>query len=505
MVKLILNIVFLILVFSINAQHYFYGDNQRVFQLESSIYQSDSNKHSVIKPYNFKAARSESFKDSSFHKGVWLYGSDLNNKKAIFLPVIGANYIISPQESNANLSTSIGAQCELNFNSKISFFSRYVFRRGSLSNFSLDRTHNRSTVQGFGLLSDSTNEFQIHQFDFNLSAILNKYILFSIGKGKNFFGDGYRSLLLSDFAPSYPYIKIESEFWKVKYVNLYSMHVDNYNGQENKKFSSTHTLSWNINKAINLSIFESVVWAAKDSLNQRNFDVNYLNPIIFFRPVEYSIGSADNSFLGANLKLRVFKKHIFYGQLLVDEFLLNELRSGNGWWANKYGFQFGYKVFDLFGVKGLGAQIEYNEVRPFTYSHVVSQQNYGHMNHSLAHPYEANFKEFLIRMRFQKNNFNAELNYAYQRHGANTFGNYGGDMFFSYTTRLNEYDNFTLQGDLNVANHFGALVSYQLIAKSNTALFSNVVFRTNSHPQISNDLLISFGVKSNLWNTYLDY
>ena len=176
-------------------------------------------------------------------------------------------------------------------------------------------------------------------------------------------------------------IKIESEFWKVKYVNLYSMHVDNYNGQENKKFSSTHTLSWNINKAINLSIFESVVWAAKDSLNQRNFDINYLNPIIFFRPVEYSIGSADNSFLGANLKLRFFKKHIFYGQLLVDEFLLNELRSGNGWWANKYGFQFGYKVFDLFGIKGLGAQIEYNEVRPFTYSHVVSQQNYGHMNH----------------------------------------------------------------------------------------------------------------------------
>ena len=85
MVKLILNIVFLILVFSINAQHYFYGDNQRVFQLESSLYQSDSNKHSIVKPYNFKTTINESFKDSSFQKGVWIYGSDLNSKKAIFL------------------------------------------------------------------------------------------------------------------------------------------------------------------------------------------------------------------------------------------------------------------------------------------------------------------------------------------------------------------------------------------------------------------------------------
>ena len=306
------------------------------------------------------------------------------------MPVIGANYFISPNKNNSYLSTGIGAQFECNLNSKISLYSRYVYRSGNLSDYSLERTHNRSTVQGYGFLTDSTNQFQIHQLDFNVSVALNKYILFSAGKGKNFFGDGYRSLLLSDFAPSYPYIRIESEFWNVKYVNLYSMHEDHYNGSKNKKFSSAHILSWNITKGINLSIFESVVWAGKDSLEQRNFDVNYLNPIIFFRPVEYSIGSADNSFLGANLKVRIFKKHIFYGQLILDEFLLKELKSGDGWWANKYGFQFGYKVFDLFNVQGLGAQIEYNEVRPFTYSHVSSLQNYGHMNQSLAHPLESN-------------------------------------------------------------------------------------------------------------------
>ena len=505
MLKITFNIVFLVVVLVANSQHYFYGDNQRLFKLESAIYQSDENKHSIIKPYNFKVANQKSFKDSSFQSGVWAYGSDLNDKKAVILPVIEANFLNSPYENNSYLSTGIGAQFECNLNPRISLYSRYVYRRGSLSNYSLDRTHNRSTVQGYGLLTDSTNQFQIHQLDFNVSATLNKYILFSAGKGKNFFGDGYRSLLLSDFAPSYPYIRIESEFWNVKYVNLYSMHEDHYNGGKKKKFSSAHILSWNITKAINLSVFESVVWAGKDSLNQRNFDVNYLNPIVFFRPVEYSIGSADNSFLGANLKVRIFKKHILYGQLILDEFLLKELKSGEGWWANKYGFQFGYKAFHLFNIQGLGAQIEYNEVRPFTYSHFSSLQNYGHMNQSLAHPLESNFKELLIRLRYQKNNFNLELNYAHQRHGANTYGNYGGDMFSSYATRLSEYNHRTLQGNLNKANFFSALVSYQLISKSNTTLFSKVVFRINNNQLIENELLFSFGIKSNLWNTYSDY
>ena len=106
MLKITFNIVFLIVVLVANSQHYFYGDNQRLFQLESSIYQSDENKHSIIKPYNFKVANHNSFKDSSFQKGLWVYGSDLNNNKAIILPVIGANYFISPNKNNSYLSNA---------------------------------------------------------------------------------------------------------------------------------------------------------------------------------------------------------------------------------------------------------------------------------------------------------------------------------------------------------------------------------------------------------------
>ena len=120
-------------------------------------------------------------------------------------------------------------------------------------------THYRKTVHGLGLLEDSSTQYKIHELDFNLSAALNKYIIVSLGKGKNFWGDGHRSLLLSDFAPSYPYLRIESEFWNVKYVNLYSMHEDYYaSGEKQNKFSSSHLLSWNIFKFLNLSVFQQL-------------------------------------------------------------------------------------------------------------------------------------------------------------------------------------------------------------------------------------------------------
>ena len=59
----------------------------------------------------------------------------------------------------------------------------------------------------------------------------------------------------------------------------------------------------------------------------RGFDPNYANPFIFYRPVEFSVGSSDNALVGANIKITPFKNHIFYTQFIFDEFLLSEIKS----------------------------------------------------------------------------------------------------------------------------------------------------------------------------------
>ena len=43
---------------------------------------------------------------------------------------------------------------------------------------------------------------------------------------------------------------------------------------------------------------------------------------MFFRPVEYGIGSSDNSFFGGGIKIKLPKKVLLYQHFILDEFYL---------------------------------------------------------------------------------------------------------------------------------------------------------------------------------------
>ena len=73
------------------------------------------------------------------------------------------------------------------------------------------------------------------------------------------------------------------------------------------------------------------------------------------------------------------KKWTIYTQFLLDEFLLDEIRAGNGWWANKYSWQLGVKVNNPKSFY----RLEFNLARPFTYSHGSEKQNYARLLKSI--------------------------------------------------------------------------------------------------------------------------
>ena len=81
-----------------------------------------------------------------------------------------------------------------------------------------------------------------------------------------------------------------------------------------------HHLSYNVTPNFNFGIFESVIASRK-----QQFELQYLNPIIFYRSVEHSLGSPDNVILGANFKWNIAKKCQIYGQLVLDEFYFKEI------------------------------------------------------------------------------------------------------------------------------------------------------------------------------------
>jgi hypothetical protein len=87
---------------------------------------------------------------------------------------------------------------------------------------------------------------------------------------------------------------------------------------------ANHYLSWNVSNRLNLDFFESVIWT---NTNNRGFDASFVNPIIFYRSVEFaSSARTGNALLGTKYKLN--NSVNLYGQFLLDEFSLGDIKKG---------------------------------------------------------------------------------------------------------------------------------------------------------------------------------
>jgi hypothetical protein len=308
----------------------------------------------------------------------------------------------------------------------------------------------------------------------------NKVFSFQTGLDHNFIGEGSRSLFLSDYGKPYPFAQLAARFWRIEYTTLYQfMHegdLQNYTS----KFGATHHVSFNAAKWLNFGIFETVIFQPKDTALQRGFDLEYLNPVIFYRPQEYAVGSSDNVLIGASMTLKI-KEHTAYFQFIVDEFSLTEIKARSGWWANKFGGQAGIKGrFSIAGWKAF-YRTEYNFLRPYTYAHLTAGQNYGNLGFSLAHPYGANMMEILGELKLQKDEWLIKLFASYFLLGLDKDGySYGADVYRPYTQRPFEYDHHIGQGRGNNGIRVVASASYQLMKNGQTTVFTEQHLRYDS-------------------------
>ncbi len=293
-------------------------------------------------------------------------------------------------------------------------------------------------VPGAGFYKPFKNT-AVDYFDARGSITWNvaRFIDMQFGYDKNSIGVGHRSLFLSDFSNNATFFKINTRIWKFNYQNLYMELVPQFsrNSGDNllsRKYYRMNHLSVNLGKTVNVGLFDAVVFGRKD-----HFDFQYLLPVMFLRTAEQQVGSPDNALMGVDAKVNIFRTFQVYGQLMFDEFKLNELKSNRGWWANKYGYQLGAKYVDAFGINNLDIQLEANRIRPFTYSHYDSVANYTHYNMPLAHPLGANFQEYIGIVRFQPLRKLYLLAKAiYYKQGLDSAGvNYGSNPFRDYRDR----------------------------------------------------------------------
>jgi hypothetical protein len=276
-------------------------------------------------------------------------------------------------------------------------------------------------------------------------------------------------MVLSDYSNNYLFLKVNTRVWRINYQNIFAqMNADITNFADAvfpKKYFAFHHLSVNVGKNLNLGIFEAVMFGRSDSTRQGTFDFNYLNPIIFYRSIEQQLGSSDNALLGMDFKWNFLRRFSLYGQLMLDEFLLKEIRAGNGWWANKQSGQLGFKYIDVAGISNLDLQLEANIARPYTYSHETPYTSYAHYNQPLAHPLGANFYEYIGILRYQPiNRLNLTGKLIYAEYGADDLlgNNWGANVLKPYQTKVQEYGNEIGQGVKSYLAYADLTASFQL-------------------------------------------
>ncbi|TXD49865.1 gliding motility protein RemB [Polaribacter sp. IC073] len=343
----------------------------------------------------------------------------------------------------------------------------------------------------------------------------NKFMQFQFGNGRNFIGDGYRSFILSDVSAPTTYLKMKVDFWKLQYTNIWMWNtepsissVSNPN-EHARKYIAAHYLSLNLTKKLNIGFFETAI-----STGENGFDAGFLNPVIFYRSVEFNRGEdSGNAIIGLTGKYKLNNNISLYSQLIVDEFSIGNLNE-LGKWQNKFAYQLGAKYFNAFNVNDLFLQLEYNYARPYTFAHKSPILNYGNYSQPMGHLWGANFYEAIAIARYKKDRWSFSGKLTLGKKGfdyEDETVSYGGNIYQSYEDRFGDTGNELAQG--NTANLFIADFqgSYLLNPANNLNLFAGFTYRKFS-PKIAtaalpegNTVWFSAGIRADLFNWYLDF
>lgn len=376
--------------------------------------------HSAMKNTAFYAMDSLLLKDS------------VSGIKVDFFPDV----LVGNNKKELKLRTGAGILFSVHWKNKLSTMIDYRVGYANglaepYTSFLASKAYMHNQLKGDGLI--------YHNLKGRVKFVPNKFIEFQAGLDNIFIGEGDRSLFLGDHGIPSPFASLKASFWKLEYHFIQQIWREpKRDFVYSPKGNTSHYLSFKANKNFSVGVFETVVYDMKDTLYNRGFELEYLNPMIFLRPQEYAVGSSDNIVLGLHASYQ-WKKKMFYTQFVLDEFLLKEIKDRSRWWANKYGWQLGYKMFIDKDVNHWFLRSEFNLVRPFTYSQINPNSVYGNQSLPVAHPLGANFMEFYqeVSLLCKKWEFTAFIQVYLKGNDSvkNAYSN-GGDIYNPYINRL---------------------------------------------------------------------
>lgn len=494
-------------------------------KLNTDVYSTQTRLHTSLKPYLIGDSSSlRPIYDSLMQTHVdkkgrsWVYRElfqqhliEDRTKKytfyADFLPdlLIGREFT---DKKNVSLNTR-GYQISGTIGANFFFYTSGYENQGKFANYETAYIDKVGMIPG-----QAYNRSFLGNTDWSYSTALigftpNKNISIVLGEDKTFIGDGYRSVLLSDYASNYPLLRLTFNLGKnVQYMAMWAYMEDQNAKQFNsftnnrRKWGAFHYVDWNINNRASIGFFNALIAEeANDVGKLHGFDINYINPILFASSLGPGGGAPDHTLVGFNGKYKVLDKTTVYSQILFDQG--TSTASSN----SKTAWQLGFRGSDLFKISRFNYLFEYNTAAPYTYSSQSPIVNYAELSEPLAHPYGANFRECLgiLNYTLGKFDFQGQINYA--KYGLNSATiNYGKDITLANNVNLPVTGGSTGQGLATTLKYAEGTVAYLINPKYNLRIEIGGLLRQEKNSQTDlKTSMITLGLRSSFRNLYHDF
>ncbi len=505
-------------------------DKDYEIRIDKFINKKNCNIHTSSKPYNYSSIKNFIDKDTIYKVRKfkpWFYRKLLN--ESLFIidttnlhveinPELDINYGSNLNSGENPFKNVRGLSVKGNITDKLFFNTSYFEVQDNYLDYVANRIKVSHVVPGNMLTKPFKENSRVNDYGIAYGSVSyspSKHFNFQFGHDKNFIGDGYRSLLLSDNAVMYPHLKITANYGKLQYVNMLISFQNRQRpytevGGYQKKSASIHYLSYLFGKSLEVGLFEGVIYQVADS-TKKDFNFNYINPVIFSKSIMYGLRDRNNVLIGLNLKYKITNLLQVYSQIVIDDIDTKNIINSNSI-NNKTGYQIGMKWFDVFGINNLYLQNEYNKVRPYTYAHIFEDQSYTHFGQSLTHPQNANFHELVTRVNYFYKRFEVMLKTNIVQVGKDTILNethWGNNLFLSdlyAENNIEENNHKFLQGLKSDIFICDLKLSYTVNPKSNLRIYLGYFIRNEKN--IINKLsegMVYFGIQTNFRNQYLDF
>lgn len=136
-----------------------------------------------------------------------------------------------------------------------------------------------------------------------------------------------------------------------------------------RRYLAAHRLDLFLAKNLRIGFFETVIFGGSG----RTIDLNYLNPILFFHSDQLNDNINDNISLGFDASYIYKNKIYLYGQLLVDDFQIENKSAGDNE-PDQYALRVGSQVV---GIKNkLDLELSYTRITYRTFSQSLAINKY---------------------------------------------------------------------------------------------------------------------------------